>query len=48
MRRLMIAGVSQIVLALLWAEVVGRDRVRKEWREGRTWRKKDGGLQGRC
>lgn len=47
MHRLMIAGVSQIVLALLWGEVVGRDRVRKEWREGGIWRKKDGGLQGR-
>lgn len=47
MHLLMTAGVSQIVLALLWGEVVERDRVRKEWRESGIWRKKDGGLQGR-
>lgn len=47
MHRLMTAGVSQIVLALLWGEVVERGRVRKEWREGGIWSKKDGGLQGR-
>lgn len=47
MHRLMIAGVSQIGLALLWGEGVGRDRGRKVWQEGGIWRKKDGGLQGR-
>ena len=47
MHRSMIAGVSQIGLALLWGEEVGRARGRKEWREGVIWRKKDGGLQGR-
>lgn len=47
MHRLMIAGVFQIGLALLWGEEVGRARGRKEWREGGIWRRKDGGLQGR-
>ena len=44
----MIAGVSQIAPALLWGDGVGRDRGRTEWREGRIWRKKGGGLQGGC